>query len=855
MKVAKILFAAEDFFQEQTSRVFVQLWEAGEQTQRTSGARLNADPKILELYEQWRQAYKKYYRHLSLRDDFEPLGTVNRTREEDAIDLEQLKGELQHCSHRLVSQFNDWLSTQPEFREGVENWLGDRFNLDDDEIRIAIESDDPNVRRLPWQAWKLLERFDRAELSIGDTYHDSRKKPPAKTKGDRLKLLAVFGYAGGLNLDEDRQTIAGLPNIEAEFCVQPSLQGLKTILRQEPWDVFYFGGHSSSDSLGQTGVLYLDSQTPIAISQLKGALKTAVRDGGLQLGIFNSCDGLGLAAELEDVHFPLSIVMREPVPNVVAQRFLKYFLQAYTRGKPLYLALRQARLLLEDDSEELPYVHWLPAIAHDTSTNPLLWQDFVSEQESQSPNPHRSVPQDLTPPGTVPTRLRDACPSQPERVPTKLAGPPPIAETVRTFTPTTLLGGAYEVIDNLSSGGFSVTYLARALDLPGQPHCAIKQLKPIPLNADMARARQMFQREAEILFKLGSSTDRIPTLYASFEQEGEFYLVQEYIGGEELGQELRRRGRLSESETLELLKDILEGLEIVHNQDIIHRDIKPSNLMRRKSDGKIVLIDFGAVKDAITIAAAPDTSSVQRGASVVGSPGFMAPEQSLGHPQQCSDIFSVGSVAIWAITGQPPIQSISSEGVTGALVRRDRVQLSDGMAELLYRMTDEESQNRFVDATEALRAVKQLRDRNPKRQSPTAISQITSSETPVSSRSASRQSSRLSTWVTIGIAALAVLGGGWLAWILLFKQDLEILPVEPPQEIEPSPTESLPPDSQFCPGPLCPRTSTTEPISPQDGQLGNPSSSNDVQPAEPIFPQTGEPADSQFCPGPLCPNP
>ena len=692
IKVARVVFASEDFFKEESSRVFVELWELGSHAHRTSNARLIPDPQILERYERWRKAYRNFYQHLCLRDEGEPAGEPDRLQRDTPIELQARKKNLEVSSDDLVSAFNYWLSSQPSFRDGVENWLSDRFNLEDSEIRIAIESDDPNVRRLPWQAWSLLGRFEQAEISIGDTRHDSYGNIPTPAGGSRhLKLLAVLGHEGGLDLERDRQTIQALANVEAEFLYQPSLQELKAALSSARWDSFYFGGHSASNPEGSTGVLYLNSQGPVEISQLKSALKIAIREGGLQLGIFNSCDGLGLAAELEDVHFPLSIVMREPVPNVVAQRFLTYFLQAFTGGKPLYLALRQARLLLEDNSDELPYVSWLPAIAHDSSTTPLLWQDCSWEQ----------------------TASASAAPSQPqsqssglERA-TTVVRPRSESALQDTSQSRTILGGSYEILDSLSSGGFSVTYVAKALDLPGQPKCAIKQLKPLSPKVDLVKAREWFELEAQILFELGSSTDRIPTFYARFEEGGEFYLVQEFIDGEELEKELRSRGRLSEFETLELLQTILEGLEIVHRKSIIHRDIKPSNLMRRKSDGKIVLIDFGAVKEVIAMATQTGTEFRRQG-SIVGSPGFMAPEQSSGYPLQASDIFSVGAIALRAVTGIAPVQVFSAEGQTGRLIRQDSVQVSEEMKNLLNLMTNIDPESRFPHAGAALQAVRQL---------------------------------------------------------------------------------------------------------------------------------------------------
>jgi len=178
----------------------------------------------------------------------------------------------------------------------------------------------------------------------------------------------------------------------------------------------------------------------------------------------------------------------------------------------------------------------------------------------------------------------------------------------------------------LGSGGFGDTYLAEDIDLPRHPKCVVKQLKPKDTSSQVLPiAKSLFEREADYLYKLGNSHSQIPTLFAHFEENGEFFLVQEFVDGYSLPQEIPVGHKLSESDTITLLLDILEVLAFVHQHNVIHRDIKLANLMRRRQDGKIVLIDFGAVKD---VGALGTDSQGNTSVTVsIGSPGYMPSEQ------------------------------------------------------------------------------------------------------------------------------------------------------------------------------------------------------------------------------------
>ena len=259
------------------------------------------------------------------------------------------------------------------------------------------------------------------------------------------------------------------------------------------------------------------------------------------------------------------------------------------------------------------------------------------------------------------------------------------------------LRNRFEIVKHLGSGGSGDTYLAVDLDLPGQPHCVVKHFHPKDPNpAVLPIAKSLFDREAEVLYQLGNAHDQIPRLFAHFNEDGDFYLVQEFIDGHALTQEIVSGQRLSENTVLNLLKDMLEVLAFVHQHNIIHRDIKPQNLMRRHSDQKIVLIDFGSIKKIGALGAGLTIA--------VGTPGYMPSEQAKGKPKLCSDIYAVGMIGIQALTGLIPEQ-LQDDPNTGEVIWRDKAQVSDGLANILDTMVRDRYNQRYQTAAEALQAL------------------------------------------------------------------------------------------------------------------------------------------------------
>ncbi|MFN6526916.1 serine/threonine-protein kinase [Nostoc sp. ChiSLP03a] len=259
------------------------------------------------------------------------------------------------------------------------------------------------------------------------------------------------------------------------------------------------------------------------------------------------------------------------------------------------------------------------------------------------------------------------------------------------------LRNRFEIVKQLGSGGSGDTYLAIDLDLPGQPHCVVKHFHPKDSNpAVLPIAKKLFDREAEVLYQLGNNHEQIPRLFAHFNEDGDFYLVQEYIDGHALTQEIVPGQRLNENTVVNLLKDILEVLAFVHQHDIIHRDIKPQNLMRRYSDRKIVLIDFGSIKKIGALGAGLTIA--------VGTPGYMPSEQAKGKPKLCSDIYAVGMIGIQALTGLMPEQ-LPEDPTTGEVIWRDKAEVSDALANILDIMVRDRYNQRYQSATEALQAL------------------------------------------------------------------------------------------------------------------------------------------------------
>ena len=273
----------------------------------------------------------------------------------------------------------------------------------------------------------------------------------------------------------------------------------------------------------------------------------------------------------------------------------------------------------------------------------------------------------------------------------------------------TLLSNRYKITEILASGGFGRTYLAQDTQRPGSPQCVVKQLKPARQDAKFLEvARRLFNTEAEILEILGNH-QQIPQLLAYSEENHQFYLVQELVEGYSLDKEIYPGKRLSEAQVIEQLKDILQVLVFVHSNNVIHRDIKPSNLIRRK-DGRIVLIDFGAVK---LIQPQEESQTI-----AIATPGYAPPEQISGQPKLNSDIYALGMLAIQALTGVEPRKFLRDSNTAGLIMPnqpnenpktwRELAQVSHKLAMILDTMVKLDFTKRYHSATEVIKDLESI---------------------------------------------------------------------------------------------------------------------------------------------------
>lgn len=267
-----------------------------------------------------------------------------------------------------------------------------------------------------------------------------------------------------------------------------------------------------------------------------------------------------------------------------------------------------------------------------------------------------------------------------------------------------VLAQRYKIVKVLGSGGFSETYIAIDTQRPGNPRCVVKQLKPASTKSEALQlARRLFNSEAQTLEKLGTHS-QIPQLLAYFEEDEEFYLVQEQIIGHPLNQELPTSRAIEEVAVIKIVRDLLQTLIFVHKNNVIHRDIKPSNIIRRHSDGKLVLIDFGAVKEVSTKQL--DHQEQTPFTIGIGTQGYAPSEQCFGRPHYSSDIYAVGMVGIKALTGIAPREL--DRDADGEIKWSERSQVSHSLAQILSKMVLDDFKQRYQSASEALKDLEAL---------------------------------------------------------------------------------------------------------------------------------------------------
>jgi serine/threonine-protein kinase len=260
----------------------------------------------------------------------------------------------------------------------------------------------------------------------------------------------------------------------------------------------------------------------------------------------------------------------------------------------------------------------------------------------------------------------------------------------------------YKVLGILGKGGFGATFVVADLCVRNKSYCVVKQLRPSNQEPSVLKmAMQLFEREAQTLSKIGDHP-QVPKLLDYFEENQNFYLVQEYVRGPNLHQEVKNTGPFSELGARQFLSEILPILQYVHSQRMIHRDIKPGNIIRRESDRQLVLIDFGAVTHQVNSVANTRGSGQTAFTSFsVGTAGFAPPEQIAMRPVYASDIYAVGVTCLYLLTAKTP-KDMGWNASTGELSWEQHVTLSEPLMRILRLMLELSVRDRYKSVEEVL---------------------------------------------------------------------------------------------------------------------------------------------------------
>ncbi len=279
-------------------------------------------------------------------------------------------------------------------------------------------------------------------------------------------------------------------------------------------------------------------------------------------------------------------------------------------------------------------------------------------------------------------------------------------------SPKRLFKDRFEITRRLGKGGFGTTYLAQDVSGPVPLPCVIKQLRyqiqPAAMIAQSAktamaqeRIKRRFLRETRMMARLGRH-NQLPCLLDHFTDKGQFYLVQEHIDGQTLSREISQSGPQTEAQVKQFLRDMLPIVHYIHRQGLLHLDIKPSNIIRRSSDDRLVLIDFGAVRRY------PNDALSGEGDRGTGTLGFSPSEQLAGKPSYASDIYALGVTCLYLLTKISPLDlAVSPQGQN--LRWQESVSLSPHFTRIVAKMLHPETARRF-QSIEALERAMSLED-------------------------------------------------------------------------------------------------------------------------------------------------
>ena len=353
-------------------QVTVRIWTAGSSLPEQSIGSLPPAAKLIELYQTWQSIY------LCLCSSRPSRSAALAVEEDDFLEIDEVgitnisENNLDWVSHQLCLELNTWLSTGGFLK--IERHMRSQLSPTDD-IRIILETNNELLRHLPWHKWDIFQDYRNADIALSQSEYKCRQFRSLPIQRNKIRILAILGDSRNIDVEAEKKFLQNLPNAETTFLVNPSCHEFNEKLWSPlGWDILFFAGHSQTEE--QTGRLYINenpTNNSITIEKLEEALKASI-ERGLMLTIFNSCDGLGLASALERLHIPIVVVMREPVPNRVAQEFLRYFLEAFAIDRLSFnQAMRRSCRKLQGLEEEFPGASWLPISCQNPAIELPTW--------------------------------------------------------------------------------------------------------------------------------------------------------------------------------------------------------------------------------------------------------------------------------------------------------------------------------------------------------------------------------------------------------------------------------------------------------------------------------------------------
>ncbi|MBZ8180949.1 CHAT domain-containing tetratricopeptide repeat protein [Oscillatoria salina] len=276
----------------------------------------------------------------------------------------------------LKDSINTWLnSAEPEFRPLRDKIIA--LSHQNEQKEIIMQTDDVWFWRIPWHLWDVLDDKKIEVILSASQYEKLPQVRKIKPK-DEVKILVILGDSTNIDVKSDLLLLQKeLPHAYIQSLLQPRKTEVRKELWEQEWDILFFAGHSFSEGGEIPGEFQINPQEKLTIEELKHGLENAIKNG-LQLAIFNSCDGIGLGRELMELQLPATIVMREPVLDIVAQRFLEYFLKAFAiKDKTLSASVREARERLREIEDKYFCASMLPLICHNPATEMPTWRSFL----------------------------------------------------------------------------------------------------------------------------------------------------------------------------------------------------------------------------------------------------------------------------------------------------------------------------------------------------------------------------------------------------------------------------------------------------------------------------------------------